>query len=272
MATLTQTQVYALALMVGLPNPRVMAAVAMAESSGRTDVVNSIGCVGLWQINQPVHVKTHPSWTVEWLKNPINNASAAKVVYKAQGLTAWQSYTDGRYGRYLSESVNSTAGGATQASYSSYTTPTGENVNLQSQVQQAGFGWNDLLRAFPPYELYKFLQGDPLPDAPDLGGTPLEGAQGAAEGLLGIAEAIQKVGLWSAQPKNWARIVYVIGGSILTVGALMSIMSNTSVGRAVKQTAAGAASVAPGGGTLRGLGRAAATKAKPAPKKEKTSE
>lgn len=122
MATLTQGQVYAIALAAGLPNAKVMAAVAMAESSGRTDVVNSIGCVGLWQINQPVWVKSHPTWTVAWLKNSANNAVAAKVIYKAQGLKAWEAYTgpdgtgsDGPWRQYADSSVVAEQVSATDA-------------------------------------------------------------------------------------------------------------------------------------------------------------
>ena len=55
-------------------------AVAMAESSLRPEVVNSIGAVGLYQILQPVHVREHPTWTVEWLKDPGHNVAAARVV------------------------------------------------------------------------------------------------------------------------------------------------------------------------------------------------
>ena len=105
MAILTQSQVYSIALAAGLPNPKLMAAIAMAESSGRTDVVNSIGAVGLWQINQPVHVKSHPTWTVAYLKNPMNNALAAKVILNSQGLRAWEAYTNGAYKRYYSSTV-----------------------------------------------------------------------------------------------------------------------------------------------------------------------
>lgn len=56
-------------------------AIARAESSLRTDVVNnSTGAVGLFQINQPVHVRAHPTWTTSWLKDPGNNVAAARVV------------------------------------------------------------------------------------------------------------------------------------------------------------------------------------------------
>lgn len=105
MSTLSQTQITAYAASVGFTNPRLMAAIAMAESGGRTDVVNSIGCVGLWQINQPVHVKAHPSWSQAWLKVPLNNARAAKVIYNSQGLGAWEAYTNGAYKKYYGGTV-----------------------------------------------------------------------------------------------------------------------------------------------------------------------
>jgi len=85
--------------------PAIMAAIGDAESSGRDDVVNAIGCVGIWQINQPAWKSSHPEWTVEWLKNPANNAAAAYAVYQAQGLKAWTTYTSGEYKKYLSQAT-----------------------------------------------------------------------------------------------------------------------------------------------------------------------
>lgn len=89
MPTLTRMEIGLYARAAGLPDYFVD--IAMAESSGRTDVVNSIGCVGLWQINQPVHVKAHPSWTTSWLQSPANNAYAASVLYRASGTAPWVS-------------------------------------------------------------------------------------------------------------------------------------------------------------------------------------
>lgn len=86
---LSRAEIKLITISAGLPD--LFVDVAMAESSGRTDVVNSIGCVGLWQINQPVHVKDHPTWTVAWLKNPQNNARAAKVLYGQSGMAPWVS-------------------------------------------------------------------------------------------------------------------------------------------------------------------------------------
>lgn len=73
-------------------------AVALAESGGRTDVVNRLGCVGLWQVYQSVHVKAHPTWTTAWLKNPRNNAQAAYVLSNGgRNWKPWETYTTGAY-------------------------------------------------------------------------------------------------------------------------------------------------------------------------------
>lgn len=98
---LNQVQVRAVASSGGLPDPDLMAAIAMAESGGDTDAIGLLGEVGLWQINQPVHRKEHPQWTIAWLRNPANNAAAAKVILSSQGLKAWTAYTSGAYRSYL---------------------------------------------------------------------------------------------------------------------------------------------------------------------------
>lgn len=113
MAVLTTDQMIKLLLDAGVPNDAlklpVWLACAEAESSLRTDVVNSIGCVGLFQINQPVHVGAHPTWTTEWLKNPVNNVAAAKVLSSNwTNLDPWKSSRAGRFAKLP---------GATQAFY-----------------------------------------------------------------------------------------------------------------------------------------------------------
>jgi hypothetical protein len=241
MATLTQSQVYTIAIVSGLPNPKVMAAVAMAESSGRTDVVNSIGCVGLWQINQPVHVKSHPTWTKEWLKNPLNNATAAKAIYKSQGLRAWEAYTNGAYAKYLGNTVK-------------------QEASSVSEVEQAT--WWDPLDILP--------HGDDPGLVGGVTGIDLSALSGIAEGTLGLAESAQKTAFWLAQPHNWLRIAYVSIGGFVAIAAVVSIASKTSAGHQVTtaagKVAGGAVSVLPGGGTLKGAGKALGAKTKSASK------
>ena len=85
-------------------------AIAWAESSGRTTVVNYLGCVGLWQVYQRVHHKAHPSWTTSWLKNPTNNAKAAWVLSShGKNWRPWTTYTGGGYKKYLSSAKKAAA-------------------------------------------------------------------------------------------------------------------------------------------------------------------
>ena len=109
MATLTYGQVLTLATSVGMKEPRKMAAIAMAESSGDTNAHNPNGLdnsYGLWQINMkgdkgPARRKQFGIATNEALYNPLTNALAAKKVYADQGFGAWSTYGGEKYNRYL---------------------------------------------------------------------------------------------------------------------------------------------------------------------------
>lgn len=78
------------------------AAVAMAESSGRPDVRNSIGASGLWQILQSAHPELFTKY--KW-QNPNDNAKMAYQVYKNAGnkWTPWVGYTNGNYRHFLTK-------------------------------------------------------------------------------------------------------------------------------------------------------------------------
>lgn len=254
MATLTQDQIVQVARAGGLPgDPQIWAAVAMAESSGRTDVINSIGCVGLWQINQPVHIRTHPTWTVKWLQNPVNNAKAAAVIYRQQGWSGWEAYTgpdgkgsDGPWRQYYKGSTSS-GGGST-------VTPV--------------FDFNDPFGLWPDDwgDAPDSIGGDTLNDWFDTedGSTDRSIAPGigdVATGIGTIAEAVTKSAVWLGNPRNWVRVGYVAGGALL-VGMGLSIvakplMAGTPAGRIAK--AAG------------GMAKKAAAAKKPSPAVKKTT-
>jgi hypothetical protein len=70
-------------------------AVALAESSGRVKVVNSIGCcVGLWQIN----VKVHKQYTTAQMQDPQQNANAAWAISnEGRNWKPWEAFTNGSY-------------------------------------------------------------------------------------------------------------------------------------------------------------------------------
>lgn len=199
MTTLTQSQIKLYAAAAGFTNPSLMAAIAMAESTGRADVVNSIGCVGLWQINQPVWVKDHPSWTQAWLKDPAHNAAAAKVVYNAQGLTAWQAYTNGAYQKFY-----------TGTSSSGTTATTAGLTDIPGQI------WDGT----------KWIVGGTAGSL--TGSVPgLSAVTDTATAIEDVAKAGWAAGKWISTPNNWLRIAYVVGGGVLTVVALNLIVQST---------------------------------------------
>lgn len=229
MPTLSQSQIQMYAQAAGLTPADKWAAIAMAESSGRTDVVNSIGCVGLWQINQPVHVKTHPTWTVKYLQDPANNARAAKVIAGSQGLSAWEAYTgpdgkgdDGPWKSYYKGGSGATA---TDAS------------------------WWDPLGILPGNDGL----ADAIPGVSELGA---------------ITDVVQKGAHWVSTPYNWVRVGYVLGGAILiTVGVGYIINSTITKKIASNPIVQGATSVIPGGGVAKGIGRKIGNKVKAGTKK-----
>lgn len=84
----------------------LMAAIAMAESSGRKDATNknTDGSIdrGLWQINS-----SHTQFDANrLLSDPEYNAQAAVAIEKSQGLTAWSTYQSGAYKQFLGTASN----------------------------------------------------------------------------------------------------------------------------------------------------------------------
>lgn len=109
MAILSMAEIYTVAGRAGFTGRQriIASAIAMAESSGRTDVVNYLGCVGLWQIYQRVHQPRYPHWTRSWLQNPNNNAQAAWFLSNGgRNWRPWEVYTNGMYRRHLSAAEN----------------------------------------------------------------------------------------------------------------------------------------------------------------------
>lgn len=163
-----------------------MAAIAMAESSGRPGVVNEIGCTGLWQINQPVHVKDYPSWTQAWLKDPRNNARAAKVIYDKQGLSAWSVYTSGAYKKYLPS---------------------------ESTVSEV---YSDIGR---------FLKGISGGIGDIIGGTIGNAVSLPSQvtGFFDAAEKPVKAAMWLFNPASWVRIVAMVFGIMLMSAGILAL-------------------------------------------------
>jgi len=95
----------------------VMAAIAMAESSGVSTAYNASGASGLWQILGAVNPSDQSQ-----LFNPIVNAHEAVLKYESQGLGAWVTYTSGAYQKFLQGNVPASA--ATSGSNAASTSTT----------------------------------------------------------------------------------------------------------------------------------------------------
>jgi hypothetical protein len=80
----------------------VMAAIALAESSGNPGAINpddnngTQSSYGLWQISNGTHSPPAPNWN-----DPTENAKLAVAKLQEQTLTAWGTYTSGAYKKFL---------------------------------------------------------------------------------------------------------------------------------------------------------------------------
>ena len=102
-----------------------MAAIAMAESKGRSGALNNNPrtgdlSYGLWQINMlggmgPQRRRAFGIGSNEALFDPATNANAARQVYQSQGFGAWSVYRSGAYKNYLPAAMAAGAGGGAAA-------------------------------------------------------------------------------------------------------------------------------------------------------------
>jgi hypothetical protein len=209
MAKLSQAQIEMLARSAGMANPPVMAAIAMAESGGNPRAHNPIppdNSYGLWQINMlgsmgAARRKQYGISSNDALFNPAVNAKAAASILKSQGLSAWSTYTNGAYKKYMGK-----GGSANQAIFDD---------------------WND------PFDLWPDDAG-PAP------GTPWEGLTGQtppeslaqAGAITDIAKLGVKAAEWMSNPRNWLAVVYIGLGGVVIVTALSATIRNQVLGQA----------------------------------------
>lgn len=78
-----------------------------AESGFDPKIYNGSCCYGLAQIHinhaGTCGIPADQDRAIAWLKIPENNLAAAHCVYKAQGLDAWETYTNGSYKRFTGQ-------------------------------------------------------------------------------------------------------------------------------------------------------------------------
>lgn len=101
MSLLSFAELVSLATRHGFDNPRVAAAVAMAESGGDPSANGDAqfgGSHGLWQINLPAH----PEFASVDLFDPDNNAKAALAISnRGKNWEPWTTYRNGAFRKYL---------------------------------------------------------------------------------------------------------------------------------------------------------------------------
>lgn len=118
--SLSQSEIEQLAVNAGLSADRaqVAAAVAMAESGGNPNAHNSKppdDSYGLWQINMigslgPSRRKAYGLSADSDLYNPQTNAKVmAKVSSSGGNFSAWSTYTDGAYVKYMTGQPSATS-------------------------------------------------------------------------------------------------------------------------------------------------------------------
>ncbi|MFF8495177.1 transglycosylase SLT domain-containing protein [Streptomyces albidoflavus] len=219
MAKLTQAQVAMYAQAAGMPNPQLMAAIAMAESGGNTRAHNPVppdNSYGLWQINMlgsmgPARRREYGITSNTALFDPAVNARAAAKILSSQGLKAWSTYTNGAYKKYM-------GGGATPV------------FDFNDPFNLWPDDWGDAPGSLGGDSLNDMFGGD--------GSTSLSmdpGLADVAKGIGTIAEATAKAAVWMAQPANWVRVAYVVGGAALA-GMGLYIIASPLVGKAAAAT------------------------------------
>lgn len=222
------------------------AAIALAESGGNPAArggPNPNGSYdhGLWQINS-VHGAAGKDWS-----NPSTNASMAYAVFKSQGWRAWTVYRTGAYLAFLPATRAAAprggyvpAGGAAPAAKKkcpaewTKTKTKPKSTDKKVDKPEPSIDGPGMIQ-FPQYDqFYQTKEGCYYAWQEDeqqrvywgnedinVVDTPGEVDLGAAGDVLG---AVGDLLSFLANPDNWLRIVWVVGGSALVIGALMVAM------------------------------------------------
>jgi len=261
--TLSPEQLAAYAKSAGLSDnaARTAAAIAMAESGGRTTAHNAVppdDSYGLWQINMigsmgPARLRQYGLRAYTDLYDPAVNARVmASMSHNGSNFGPWSTYTNGAYRQYLS-------GGAVPA------------LSIP------------LIPGLPGSPEVPVWPGGGGGDSGGLGGalgdiTGLSSIANALRGLTTIARLSVGSAQWIGNPHNWLRIVQVVSGGVLVAVGVNLTVRGQLLKAAAPLISAGANAV-PGGSAVKGAvkggaAKSAATKASgkgPAPTEGSTS-
>ena len=104
MATLSDSQIAGVLKAAGFPADQIGTgvAIALAESGGRTDALNTSNSNGSWDAGL-MQVNSIHGYSQQYLFDVQNNAAAALKIYKAAGnrWTPWSTYNSGIYRTFL---------------------------------------------------------------------------------------------------------------------------------------------------------------------------
>jgi hypothetical protein len=194
----------------------LMAAIALAESSGDPRAYNPSGATGLWQILGAVNPADQDNLT-----NPEVNAHEAVLKYQEQGLGAWVTYTSGAYEQYYQGNVPPSSlpqGGSSGSSGSGKGTTTTSSTsggNGYSIWNGVWGGVEGILHGFQPSAIAGGIENppaNPLTSLNDMAGTFKAGVDDIEQALKWVS--------WLFAPSNWVRVGgFVIG--LLAFGASM---------------------------------------------------
>jgi hypothetical protein len=207
----TQSELYSLALAQGLDpyRAKIAAAIAMAESGGNprahnTDTSTGDNSYGLWQINMlgemgPERRKKYGLSSNDQLFDPETNARAMKGESgSGTNWTPWTTYTSSdpekSYRRFM-------------------------DVPVEDKTKDPL--WKDILKALSP----AYAVGS---SAGGVGGTITD----VGQGIGSIVETVNKSAAWLSNSENWVRVGYVVGGSVMIIVGLVTMISSTTVGKA----------------------------------------
>jgi hypothetical protein len=127
----------------------VMAAIALAESSGNPGAINpndnngTQSSYGLWQISNGTHSPPAPNWA-----NPAENAKLAYGKLTSQGLKAWGTWVSGAYKTFLTaNNAPDTSGSNVAQAPGTGTGGSGPLADVTTAVGQAGTLLGDAAKA-----------------------------------------------------------------------------------------------------------------------------
>lgn len=252
-------------------------AVALAESGGRTDAVNTNTDKyrsrdrGLWQIND----HWHPEVSDADAFTPARAAAHAyRISHAGRDWSAWSTWNNGSAQAQLGRARLGVS--KYMRILGTYNPNAGSSTGGKPNAQQAGWDPNlpgpSLPGPLDPFGLTR-------PGGPDAGDV-LDAVTTVPRAMAGLLTLGIKSGAWIANPDNWLRVAMVVGGTGGLVLGLGMLARSGALGggaaevaampaRGLKTAANAGAMAATGGGSV--IAKGAATVSKTATTATKTT-